>query len=237
MGTDKQQVKSSYDAKALVKKGFDRALVSQDSIARANIERLRRVNPKMTPSEMISYLDKLYLGSVTVTGAGAGASAAVPNLAIQIPVAITELLTYLEVSVLYVLSVAEVHGLHTEDLERKRLLVSSAFLGESLAKGYIEKVVGKVAPYWGRLIVEKFPREIIKTINKALGSRFVTLTGTRTGTLVIGKQAPLFIGAGLGAAGNAVFGYLLVRAARKILGPAPKTWSHRRKQAKSVEVL
>jgi hypothetical protein len=220
--------KVPHQAKAALEKAFNSAIKSQDSLAVANIARLRRVHPEKTPKELIQYLNKWYLGVVTASGAGAGATAAVPNIAIQLPAAILELTAFLEVSVFYVLSIAEINGLHTDDLERRKLLVASAFVGESITKGFIEKGVGPVSQHLGKLIVSNIPRESIKAINKVLGPRFITITGTKTGTLVLSKQAPLFVGAVLGATGNHLFARLTVRATRKIVGPIPEDWDHLR---------
>jgi hypothetical protein len=217
-----------HQAKAALEKAFNSAIKSQDSIAVENIARLRRVHPEKTPQELTQYLNKWYLGVVTASGAGAGATAAVPNIAIQGTAAIAELALFLEASVLYVLSVAEINGLHTDDLERRKLLVASAFVGESIAKGFIEKGVGPVSQHLGKLIVSKIPRESIKSINRVLGPRFITITGTKTGTLVLTKQIPFFVGAALGAAGNHVFARMTVIATRTIVGPAPESWSNLR---------
>lgn len=53
----------------------------------------------------------------------------------------------------------------------------------------------------------------------------------KQGVLVLGKQVPLFIGAGIGAGGNGLFGWLIVKAARKILGPPPESWNELREPA------
>src|SRR5690554_7063982 len=51
-------------------------------------------------------------------------------------------LAFTEASVLYILSVAEVHGLHPEDIERRRLLVMTVMLGDS-ASHAVNKTVGR----------------------------------------------------------------------------------------------
>lgn len=57
-----------------------------------------------------------------------------------------------------------------------------------------------------------------------LGPRFITKYRTRQGVLVPGKQLPMLIGVGVGAAGNGAFGWFVVRSARKILAPPPWEW-------------
>lgn len=212
------------DAKAAVKSAFSAAVEKQYPVAAANVARLRRVHPQKDPSQLIAHLDKYYLGAVTTTGAGAGAAAIVPNGWVQIPVAAAELVTFLEASVLYALSVAEIHGVHAEDVERRRLLVMSVLLGDAAVKKAVEPILGRSVPYWGRAIVNSIPMSAISKANKVLGPRFITKYGTKQGVLVLGKQMPMLIGVGIGAAGNGTFGWFVIRSARRILGPPPEEW-------------
>jgi hypothetical protein len=64
----------------------------------------------------------------------------------------------------------------------------------------------------------------IDAANKMLGPRFITKWGTKQGILVLGKQVPLMIGAAIGGGGNGLFGWFVVKSARKVLGPAPESW-------------
>lgn len=212
------------DRKLLVSRVFNKALEMQYPLAAENVARLRRVHPDKSPVELIKYLDRVYLGAVATTGAGAGAAAIVPNGWVQVPVAAAELATFLEASVLYALSVAEVHGVHAEDIERRRLLVMAVLIGDSAVKKAVEPVIGRTAPYWGKAIVNRIPNSTIKAVNKLLGPRFITKYGTKQGILVLGKQIPMFIGVGVGAVGNGAFGWFVIRSARKILGPPPRGW-------------
>lgn len=216
------------DPKAAVTKAFSAAVEKQYPLAADNVARLRRVHPDKGPAELIAYLNKFYLGAVTTTGAGAGAAAIVPNGWVQLPVAAVELATFLEASVLYALSVAEIHGVHAEDVERRRLLVMSVLVGDAAVKKAVEPILGRSVPYWGKAIVNSIPMSAITKANKVLGPRFITKYGTKQGVLVLGKQVPFFIGVGIGAAGNGTFGWFVIRSARKILGPPPEVWSEER---------
>jgi hypothetical protein len=213
-----------FEARAFFQKAFDKALVTQLPLATKNVSRLRRVNPDKTPEQLIRYLNKWYVGAVAVTGGAAGAAAVVPNGVVQVPVALADLSAYTQASVLYVLSVAEIHGLHIEDGERRRVLVSAALLGGAASKKVMEKIVPNLAKHWGSSIVKNFSREAIKNINKVLGPRFITIAGGKMGVLVLSKQVPLLLGAALGAGGNALFASGVVKATKQILGPAPKKW-------------
>lgn len=215
-----------FNPQALVRTCLDKALNAQQPLAVDNVDRLRRLHPDKTPAEMIAYLNTVYLAAVTATGAGAGASSIIPNGVLQVPVAFADLLTFLEASILYTLSVAEVHSVDLEDIERRRLLVTSVLLGDSAASAVLEPLIGHTAPHWGKQIVKSIPMSAINAANKVLGPRFVTKYGVKQGVLVLGKQVPLALGVVIGAGGNHVFGRLTIKAAKTILGPAPTVWQN-----------
>ncbi|MEN1889261.1 hypothetical protein [Streptomyces mirabilis] len=209
------------DAKNLIQQAFDKALVAQQPLARKNVERLRRVHPEDTPQELIRRLDRYYLTGITASGGASGAAGVVPGAGI--PAALADAMLFTEASVLYTLSLAEVHGLHPEDLERRRLLVLTVLLGDG-AKKALDKTIGRTGPYWARRIVSAIPMSAINKANNVLGPRFITKYGTKQGVLVLSKQVPLGIGAALGAGGNHVFGRLTIKSARTIFGEPPSSW-------------
>ena len=224
---------TKMDPRALVSAAFEKSLILQQPRAKENVARLRRVHPDKTPPELISYINKWYLGAVTASGTGAGTAAVVPNGVAQTSAAVLDLVTYLEASVFYILSLAEIHDLDLEDLERRKMLVTAVLLGNSASSKLLDKVIGRAAPYWGKKLVEALPMEAVKQANKILGPRFITKWGTKTGVLVLGKQVPLMIGAAIGGGGNFLFGSFVIKAGEKILGPAPDTWP----QLAQIDVL
>jgi hypothetical protein len=74
-------------------------------------------------------------------------------------------------------------------------------------------------------LTEAIPTSTITKVNKVLGRWFVTKYGTKQGILVIGRLAPFGIGAGIGGAGNALFGRTVVAGARRAFGPPPGEWT------------
>lgn len=209
------------DAKQMVEAAFEKALVTQAPLARKNVERLRRVDPEATPSAIIKKLDIAYLSAVTVSGGAAGAAGLVPGAAI--PTAFADVLMFTEATVLYVLSRAEVHGLHPEDIERRKLLTLTVLVGEG-ATTALHKSIPRTGGYWAKRIVDGIPMSAVNSANKVLGPRFITRYGTQQGVLVLSKQVPLGVGAVLGGGGNQVFGRLTVKAANKVFGPPPEVW-------------
>lgn len=209
------------DVKRLLQQTLDKALVAQQPLAKKHVERLRRVHPGDTPQDLIRRLHRYYLASITASGGASGAAGIVPGAAI--PTALADVMVFTEASVLYTLSLAEVHGLHPEDFERRKLLVLTVLLGDGAIKA-LDKAIGRTGPYWARRIVGAIPMSAINRVNKVLGPRFITKYGTKQGVLVLSKQVPLGIGAALGAGGNHVFGRLTIRSARSIFGEPPSSW-------------
>lgn len=239
-GNEHQKIQKRFDIGTLrewATNGVNTALRVQQPVAVSTVARLRRVHPDKSPEQLIKFLNNTYLGTVTASGTGAGVAAAVPNGAVQGSFALADLLAFLESSVWYVLTMAEIYGVDVEDIERRRFLVMTAFLGNSGVTAATQALGKKSVPYWSKTIINKIPMGAIQTANKALGPRFITKYGTREGLLVLGKQIPLGLGAIVGAAGNATFGYFIVRSTKKVLGEAPKNWDHLQPKAtEDVEV-
>ena len=215
----------SLQPKALVKAVLDRSLESQRPLAIKNVQRLRHVHPDKAPEELITLLNRYYLGVVATTGAGAGMAAVVPNGVAQGTATIADFGTSLEASIFYILSIFEVYGIDIEDIERRRFLVLTAMLGENAASQTINSLAERSVPYWSKKIIQSIPMSTISAANKVLGPRFITKYGAKQGVLVLGKQLPLCIGAGIGAGGNALIGWGVIKTARRILGPAPSPWT------------
>ncbi|MEU5714492.1 hypothetical protein AB0G71_01650 [Streptomyces sp. NPDC020403] len=207
--------------KGLIQQTFDKALVVQQPLAERHVAGLRRSHPDDTPLDLIRRLDRHYLFSVTVSGGASGAAGIVPGTGI--PTALADVLLFTEASVLYTLSLAEVHGTHPEDIERRRLLVLTVLLGDRAITA-LDKMIGRTGLHWARRIVDAIPMSAINRVNKVLGPRFITKYGTKQGVLVLSKQVPLGIGAALGAGGNHLVGRVTIKSARTIFGEPPSNW-------------
>lgn len=211
----------SPQVKKVLEKSFTKALQVQMPVAASHVARLRRVDPTATPQDLARKVNRLFLGTVTTTGAAAGAAGAVPG--VGIPSALADVVAFTEAATLYVLSLAEIHGLHPEDLERRRLLVQTVLIGDGAVTA-LGKGADKVGKHWANQIVKGIPMEAINKANKVLGPRFITKYGTKQGTLVLSKQVPLGLGTVIGGGANHLVGRGIVASAKKIFGPAPDAW-------------
>lgn len=235
----KNEVSNVLDTELMqqwVSKNFVKVLEVQLPIAVNTVSRLRRVHPNKSPEELVDFVDKTYMGVVAGSGAGAGLAAVVPNGLVQAPAAVADLLTFLEASVLYVLTMAEIYAVDVEDFERRRFLVMAALLGNSGTNAVTQALGKKTVPYWSRGIIDAIPMKAINKANKVLGPRFITKYGSRQGVLVLGKQLPLALGAVVGAGGNATFGYFVTRSTKRLLGAAPEDWAHWPAEAEAILV-
>jgi hypothetical protein len=213
------------DRNQVASQALTKALTFQSPVARNNLERLRRVHPDATPAELAKRVTRYYLSMVTTSGGAMGAAGAIPGGGI--PSAALDVVAFTEASVLYALTLAEIHGIHPEDIERRRLLVQTVLIGDSAITA-LNKGAGRTVPYWGRQIVDAIPMSAVHTANKVLGPWFITKYGTKQGVLVLSKQIPFGLGIAVGAGANHIVGRTIVRTARKVFGPAPESFAPRR---------
>jgi hypothetical protein len=204
---------------------LDKAIDSQSVLVRKNIARARQRNPEATPAQVIRNLERMYVSALTGTGAAVGGTAAAPGVGTGVALALSagEALSSLELSALFALSLAEVHGVPIDEIERRRTIVMGIMLGGS-GSATITKVAERTGQHWGRQVVAKVPVETLRQINKILGKNFVTKFGTKQGIIVLGRVAPFGIGAVIGGGANAAMATLAVRAGRRAFGPPPTSW-------------
>jgi hypothetical protein len=206
-------------------RGLSKALAIQTPAVEAHVNRLRRTRPDARPADLLAALERHYLSTVTLLGAAVGGTAAAPAVGTgaSIALGIGEIPIFLEATALFALGAADIHGVHINDLERRRTLVLAIVLGNS-GSSIVEKMAERTGAHWGKSFVNAVPMASINKVNKVLGARFVTKYGATRGILVLGTAVPFGIGAGIGAGGNAAFGYGSVRAARRAFGPPPEVW-------------
>lgn len=204
---------------------LDKAIAVQSPLVRKNIARARQRNPETTPAEVIRNLERMYVSALAGTGAAVGGAAAAPGVGTGVALAMSagEALSSLELSALFALSIAEIHGVPIDEIERRRTIVMGIMLGGS-GSATITKIAERTGQHWGRQVVAKVPSETLKQINKILGKHFVTRYGTKQGIIVLGRVAPFGIGAVIGGGANAALATLAVRAGRRAFGPPPVTW-------------
>ncbi|MCW2494915.1 MAG: hypothetical protein JWQ77_839 [Jatrophihabitans sp.] len=206
---------------------LDRALAIQRPAVVAYVERVRTRYPTATPADVIAQLERRYLTAVVGTGAASGGAAALPGVgtATSVAAGAAEIAAFVGATALYVLAVAEVHGVPIADPQIRRALVLTVLLGEA-AEPTVEAAAGGAA-HWAQVLGRSTNKEAVGGVNAQLAKLLVGRFGARQGALLLGRAIPLGIGAGIGAAGNAALARASINTSRRAFGPPPKRFGAR----------
>ena len=214
-----------------VAKALDGVLTVQRPIVLAHLKRIRSRHPGATPQQLIEMLERHYLNTVTVGGAGVGAAAAIPAVGTVAALALAgaETVGFIEATALFAHAVAEVHGIVLTDRDRTHALVLALMLGDEGA-ALLRQVTGQVAggmargAFWSEIVTTAMPKKVVGPAVEQLRSMFMKKLA-KTGTAsTIGKAIPYGVGAVIGGTGNRMLGKKVVRSSREAFGPAP--WSY-----------
>lgn len=199
----------------------------QGPAIRAYVGRMRDANPNATPAEIVTKLEKHYLAAVMASGAAVGSAAAFPGVGTLVAMSAVagETVVFLEATAVFVLAVAEVHGIPAEHRERRRALVLSVLVGEE-SKGALADLLGpgRTSGAWLTEGAASLPLPAVSQLNSRLVKYFVKRYALKRGALAFGKMLPVGIGALVGGGGNRLMGKKIVGNSRKAFGPAPGRW-------------
>ncbi|MEO9133402.1 MAG: hypothetical protein ABI301_00170, partial [Jatrophihabitantaceae bacterium] len=183
--------------------------------------------PHASPAMVIEQLERRYTAAAVGIGAASGGAAAIPGVgtAASIAAGAAEITAFVSATAMYVLALAELHGVPVSNPDVRRALVLGVLVGGEGAAA-IEGAEG-AGRHWAQVINRPDDKGKIAGINSRLGHLLLTRFGARQGALLIGRALPLGIGAGIGAAGNAALARAAVMAARHAFGPAPEQFPGR----------
>ena len=207
--------------------GLDRALEIQRPVVLNYLDRTRRRHPGMTPAQLVRQLERRYLTAVVGIGGASGAAAAVPGAGTTVTIAsgAGEVAAFVSATAMYVLALAELHGVPVSDPEVRRAIVVAVLVGE----GGVAALQGVAAgeAHWAQVLARATPKEKIASVNGYLGRLLLRRFGARQGALFLGRALPLGVGAAIGAGGNAALARSAIAAARKAFGPPPADYPPR----------
>jgi hypothetical protein len=209
---------------------LDRALDAVLSVQRpavlAYLDRMRARRPDATPAEVVGMLERHYLAAVTGIGAAAGGAAAMPGVGTVASLAsgAAEVTAFVTTTAVFVLALAELHGIPVSDPQLRRALVLGVLLGDAGAA--VVRGEAAQAPHWAQVLGHA-RREQIAGINSRVMRMLVARFGARQGALMVGRALPLGVGAGVGALGNAALARGAIASARTAFGPPPPTFAPR----------
>jgi hypothetical protein len=225
MGRRKVPIPSSVER--VLDAALDKALVVQRPVVQAYLDRVKAKQPHASPAMVVQQLERRYTAAAVGIGAASGGAAAVPGVgtAASVAAGAAEITAFVSATAMYVLALAELHGVPVSDPDVRRALVLGVLVGGEGAMA-IEAVDG-AGRHWAQVINRPDAKGKIAGINSRLAHLLLTRFGARQGALLVGRALPLGIGAGIGAAGNAALARAAVTAARRAFGPAPQAFPGR----------
>jgi hypothetical protein len=199
----------------------------QAPAVKAYVDRLRQHKPDATPAEIIRTLEKHYVAAVMASGAAVGSAAALPGIGTLAALSAVagETVVFLEATAVYVLAVAEVHGIPADHRERRRALVLAVLVGEDTKHAVADLIgSGRTSGAWVADGAATLPLPAVSQLNQRLLRYFVKRYTLKRGAIVFGKLLPVGIGAVVGGVGNRLMGKRIIANARKAFGNPPPRW-------------
>ncbi len=210
-----------------VGKAFDAAQRSQAGLAQRYVAKLRADHPGESPAQLVARIEKHFLHTVTATGAGTGAAAALPGVGTIAAMAALagETAVFFDAAAFFALALAEVYGITPREDARRSALILTVCLGEAGLETAGAAIGAKAASLRG---IAKGPVSLpsLNGLNKRLMQQFVKRLLRNRAPLVFGKLLPAGIGAVVGGIGNRALGRVIVDNARSAYGPPPRSWAH-----------
>ena len=206
---------------------LERGARVQAPAVEAYVKRLRHSHPDATPADAVTKLEKHYLAAVTASGAAVGSAAALPGIGTLTALSAVagETVVFLEATAVFVLAVAEVHGIPAGHRERRRALVLAVLVGDE-GRQAVRDLVGTARTGGGWLgeSAATMPLPAVAQLNNRLVRYFVKRYALRRGVMTFGKLLPMGIGAVIGGGGNRVMGKKIIANAHQAFGPTPTRW-------------
>lgn len=232
---------SAFDKDGNPTDGFQRAVQRAIKVQRplvlANIRRLHRRHPDETPAQLADRLTDQYLLAVTGTGAAVGGTAIIPGIGTVAALGLSAaaVVGFMETTALYAQSIAELHGVTTEDPQRAEALVMAVMLGDdgkkmlrdfaSGQRGGSSVLPGGAANAAGLSALMGIGGQggMSDLLFQQLKKKFIRRMLVRQGAGFLGRAVPFGVGAVIGGVGNRAMGKTVVKSAQTLFGPVPAT--------------
>ena len=203
---------------------LERALDKAIAIPAARIEervaRMRRDRPGADAAELVEMAASRFRRDAGLSSGAVGASAALPAISTGAAAALTvgQSAAFIASAVTYVLTVAEIQGVHVVDTERRRALVLSALLGKEGSEA-VQGQLGLSSMFWAAQVLMQMPLPSVKSINAHLIKRVAKRSAAKGGALALGRLLPFGIGAAIGWKGGRALANQVIEGAQAALGP------------------
>ena len=201
----------------------DKAVHLQTSSIRAYVDWLRRQNPDASPAEIQKTMDKHLKNTVSGTGAGVGATAAVPGIGLVTGAAAVagESVLFLDLAAFYAVASAYLRGVDVDDPERRRAIVLTLLMG-SKGIAIVDAILGDDATTIpGKSTLAKFSGPTLTQTNNVLERMAMRSLNNQMRRAWLGKLMPLGIGAIAGTTANRKLADGVIENEHDALGAVP----------------
>ncbi|MCV7493234.1 hypothetical protein ACIQ00_06585 [Micrococcus luteus] len=225
-------LKSALDENGEPTEGFEKALSTVLAVQRPlvlkNIQRMAAKHPGESPERLAERLGQQYLTTVTGAGAAVGGTAIVPGIGTVAALGLSgaAVVGFMEATALYAQSLAELHGITTQDPQRAQALVMALMLGDD-AKELLREAAAKAGrPYDPQSSLNALAGTASGTgisafVVDRLKRTFMRKMLLRQGAGFVGRAVPFGVGAVIGGVGNRAMGKAVMENAAELFGPLP----------------
>ena len=203
-----------------LERALDKAIAIPASRIEERVARMRRDRPGADAAELGEMAGARFRRDAGLSSGAVGASAAIPAISTGAAAALTvgQSAAFIASAVTYVLTVAEIQGVHVVDTERRRALVLSALLGKEGSEA-VQGQLGLSSMFWAAQLLMQMPLPSVKSINAHLIKRVAKRSAAKGGALALGRLLPFGIGAAIGWKGGRALANQVIEGAQAALGP------------------
>ena len=203
-----------------LERALDKAIAIPASRIEERVARMRRDRPGADAAELVELAGARFRRDAGLSSGAVGASAAIPAISTGAAAALTvgQSAAFIASAVTYVLTVAEIQGVHVVDTERRRALVLSALLGKEGSEA-VQGQLGLSSMFWAAQLLMQMPLPSVKSINAHLIKRVAKRSAAKGGALALGRLLPFGIGAAIGWSGGRALANQVIEGAQAALGP------------------
>ena len=203
-----------------LERALDKAIAIPASRIEERVARMRRDRPGADAAELVEMAGSRFRRDAGLSSGAVGASAAIPAISTGAAAALTvgQSAAFIASAVTYVLTVAEIQGVHVVDTERRRALVLSALLGKEGSEA-VQGQLGLSSMFWAAQLLMQMPLPSVKSINAHLIKRVAKRSAAKGGALALGRLLPFGIGAAIGWSGGRALANQVIEGAQAALGP------------------
>jgi len=203
-----------------LERALDKAIAIPASRIEERVARMRRDRPGADAAELVEMAGARFRRDAGLSSGAVGASAAIPAISTGAAAALTvgQSAAFIASAVTYVLTVAEIQGVHVVDTERRRALVLSALLGKEGSEA-VQGQLGLSSMFWAAQLLMQMPLPSVKSINAHLIKRVTKRSAAKGGALALGRLLPFGIGAAIGWKGGRALANQVIEGAQAALGP------------------